>query len=132
MAENNLEAPWVKLVMDINNLFQTTVFIASKGLATSIYLTTGSFFIGLGFGFVIAFFQTVVGGVVSKILDIVVRILRSVPPILILFMIFYGLKIDSYGVAIIGLGLIGASYQSQIFRGIAGAVIARQFEACYL
>ena len=54
------------------------------------------------------------------------------PPILILFMIFYGLKIDSYGVAIIGLGLIGASYQSQIFRGIAGAVIARQFEACYL
>ena len=79
MAENNLEAPWVKLVMDINNLFQTTVFIASKGLAISIYLTTGSFFIGLGFGFVIAFFQTVVGGVVSKILDIVVRILRSAP-----------------------------------------------------
>jgi ABC-type amino acid transport system permease subunit len=65
--------------MDINNLFQTTASIVSKGLTTSIYLTTGSFFIGLGFRFVIVFFQTVVGGVVSKILDTVVRILRSAP-----------------------------------------------------
>jgi polar amino acid transport system permease protein len=129
MAENNFEVLRVKLVMELSNLFQTVVFIVSKGLVASIYLTIGSFFIGLGLGSIIAFLQIIVGGITFKILNIIVRILRSIPPILVLFLIFYGLKINSYEAAIIGLGLISASYQSQILRGVVESVIARQFEA---
>lgn len=115
--------------MELKTLFQIILFITSKGLATSLYLTMGSFLIGLGLGSMIAFLQTVVGGITSRVLDVVVRLLRSVPPILMLFIIFYGFRINNYVAAIIGLGLISAAYQSQIFRGIIETVIVKQFEA---
>ncbi|MEM2512010.1 MAG: ABC transporter permease subunit, partial [Ignisphaera sp.] len=116
-------------IMDLNTLFQMITFIVVRGFTLTLVLTMGSFLLGLGLGTLISFLQIVIGGLIGKASDIAVRFLRSIPPILILFIIFYGLKVDNVLAAIIGLGLISASYQSQIIRGIAETVAVKQFEA---
>ncbi|MEM1645039.1 MAG: ABC transporter permease subunit [Ignisphaera sp.] len=115
--------------MDLNILFQLISFIVIKGFTLTLTLALGSFFLGLSLGIFTSFLQIVIGGLVSKTLDIVTRFLRSIPPILILFIIFYGLKIGNVLSAIVGLGLVSAAYQSQILRSIAQAVAVKQFEA---
>jgi len=115
--------------INVETLFQILVFVVSRGLATTITLTVASFFLGLGLGSVMAFLQIVVGGIVERVVDFVTRFLRSIPPILMLFIVFYGLNINNILASIIGLGIISAAYQSQFLRGIAEAVSARQLEA---
>ncbi|HPF17873.1 MAG TPA: ABC transporter permease subunit, partial [Thermotogota bacterium] len=50
------------------------------------------------------------------------KVFRSIPGIVILFLIYYGLphagiKMSPFWACIIGLGLRSGAYQSQIFRG---------------
>lgn len=115
--------------MNLETLFQIMLFISTRGLANTLVITLGSFFLGLGIGVLISFLQITIGGVVGRVVDIVTRFLRSIPPILMLFIIFYGLKMNNVLASIIGLGLVSAAYQSQILRGVAEAIAAKQLEA---
>ncbi|MEM4441352.1 MAG: amino acid ABC transporter permease [Ignisphaera sp.] len=100
-----------------------------RGFLNTFILSVGGFSLGLFLGALAAFVQVFIGGAYSKVIDYVNRIIRSIPPILMLFIVFYGLKLNNIASAIIGLGIISFSYQSQIFRGIIEAVAARQLEA---
>ncbi|MDK6028845.1 ABC transporter permease subunit [Ignisphaera sp. 4213-co] len=115
--------------MDFNQLFQTIIFIALKGVSNTFLLSFGAFSLGLGLGSLLAFMQVLIGGFASKLIDFVTRVLRSIPPILMLFIVFYGFRINNVVAAIIGLGIISSAYQSQILRGVAEAVAARQLDA---
>lgn len=115
--------------MNLETLFQIMLFISTRGLANTLVITLGSFFLGLGIGVLISFIQITIGGVVGRVVDVVTRFLRSIPPILMLFIIFYGLKMNNVLASIIGLGLVSAAYQSQILKGVAEAIAAKQLEA---
>lgn len=62
-----------------------------------------------------------------------VDLLRSVPPIVWLFIIFYGLAeyvtLAPYPAAVFGLGLVSSAYMCEIYRGGLLAVRRQQWEA---
>jgi polar amino acid transport system permease protein len=63
-----------------------------------------------------------------------VEVLRGVPPIAWLFLLYFGLaqvdlRLESLTAAILGLGLISAAYLAEIYRGGLRAVPDGQFEA---
>ncbi|HEX2247580.1 MAG TPA: amino acid ABC transporter permease, partial [Arthrobacter sp.] len=63
-----------------------------------------------------------------------VNLLRGIPAIVWLFIIYFGVSIGSYQfaavpAAIIGLGLISAAYMAEIYRGGISAVHQGQWEA---
>jgi polar amino acid transport system permease protein len=63
-----------------------------------------------------------------------VELVRNVPFIVLLFLIFFGLpplgvQIPAYAVGIIALGLYAAAYYAEIYRGAIQSVPAGQWEA---
>lgn len=64
----------------------------------------------------------------------VVEVLRGIPPIVILFIIFFGigrgvLRMEPLEAAVIGLGLVSAAHLSEVYRGSLLAIPRGQFEA---
>lgn len=62
------------------------------------------------------------------------KVFRSIPGIVILFLIYYGLphagiKMSPFWACIIGLGLRSGAYQSQIFRGAIQSIESTQMRA---
>lgn len=63
-----------------------------------------------------------------------IEILRGIPPIVWLFIIYFGLgtalpQLDPLTSAIIGLGLISCAYMAEIYRGGLSAITRGQWEA---
>ncbi len=105
-----------------------------RGLLVTIQLT----FFSLAFGLVIALplsYGQVYGSKFVKFLIFVYeKILRSIPEIVILFLIFYGfprigIRFSPFASCILGLGLRTSAYQSQIFRGAILSVKPNQMHA---
>ncbi|MEM1638752.1 MAG: amino acid ABC transporter permease [Desulfurococcaceae archaeon] len=110
------------------------IVIVRYGLANTILVSTLAFFLGLALGLILVFVQVLGGRLASSTVDSIVVILRGIPPVLLLFIIFYGLpsigiKLNNVVSAIIGLGLISSAYQSQVLRSSIETVAARQMEA---
>ena len=64
----------------------------------------------------------------------VIEVLRSIPPIVVLFVLFYGLgsgaiRLSTVQAAILGLGVIAAAYLAEIYRAGIDAVATGQWEA---
>lgn len=62
------------------------------------------------------------------------RVLRSIPLLVTLFLLFYGLpsfgiRLAPFTAAVIGVGLRSSAYQSQIFRGAILSISENQFRA---
>jgi len=62
------------------------------------------------------------------------RVLRSIPLLVTLFLLFYGLptfgiRLPPFTAAVIGVGLRSSAYQSQIFRGAILSISENQFRA---
>jgi polar amino acid transport system permease protein len=65
---------------------------------------------------------------------IVIDVLRGIPPIVFLFIVFFGIGsgaviLSPFEAAVIGLGLISAAHLAEIYRGSLLAVSKGQFEA---
>lgn len=63
----------------------------------------------------------------------IITFVRSIPPIVWLFVIFFGigsgyLRIDPFPAAIIGLGLISSAYMAEIYRGAILSIHTGQWE----
>jgi len=118
----------------VDQLVTAIAVIATRGLPNTIFLSASAYAFGLCLGLLFAFIQVLVKGPVGRAVDAVVTVLRGIPPVLLLFMIFYGLpalgvRLNNVISAIIGLGLISGAYQSQVLRSSIEAVSARQLEA---
>ncbi|WP_194266072.1 amino acid ABC transporter permease [Arthrobacter yangruifuii] len=64
----------------------------------------------------------------------IVDLLRGIPPVVWLFILYYGvslgaLRMSALQAAVIGLGLVSAAYLAEIFRGAIGSVHQGQWEA---
>jgi polar amino acid transport system permease protein len=118
----------------VDQLVTAIAVIATRGLPNTIFLSASAYAFGLCLGLLFAFIQVLVKGPAGRAVDTVVTVLRGIPPVLLLFMIFYGLpalgvRLNNVISAIIGLGLISGAYQSQVLRSSIEAVSARQLEA---
>jgi|YelNatPaOPRAMG01_1025707.scaffolds.fasta_scaffold12749_9 polar amino acid transport system permease protein len=118
----------------VDQLVTAIAVIATRGLPNTIFLSASAYAFGLCLGLLFAFIQVLVKGPAGRAVDAVVTVLRGIPPVLLLFMIFYGLpalgvRLNNVISAIIGLGLISGAYQSQVLRSSIEAVSARQLEA---
>ncbi len=105
-----------------------------RGLTWTVALTAGAFLIGAVLGIPLLAARK------SRLLPlrflamVVIQIVRAIPPILWLFIIFFGLgmglmPISPFNAALTGLGLIAAANMAEIYRGAVASIHHGQFEA---
>lgn len=105
-----------------------------EGTLVTIQLTVVSLFLGSLLGLLLAFGQVYGPALIRFIFYIYERVLRSIPLLVILFLIFYGLpymniRMTPISAAILGLALRSSAYLSQIFRGSFESISTDQITA---
>ncbi|HOA40665.1 MAG: amino acid ABC transporter permease [Halanaerobiales bacterium] len=105
-----------------------------EGTLVTIKLASISLLLGFCLGLPMAFAQVYGNRVIKGLVSVYERVARSIPLLVILFLIFYGLpalkiRIPAFTSAILALGLRGAAYQSQIYKGAILSVSGNQMKA---
>jgi polar amino acid transport system permease protein len=116
--------------------FVQYVPIILSALSNTLILAFFSFGLATVLGIVMAFAEVFTSKTILIIVSWVARVLRGVPLILSIFLVFYGLPklgltLPPLYAAILGIAIVDAGYQEQIFRGAIKAVSNRQLEAAY-
>jgi polar amino acid transport system permease protein len=138
VASNTPEIPWwLSKVLEVmwQNFVQYVPIILSA-LSNTLILAFFSFGLATVLGIVMAFAEVFTSKTILIIVSWVARVLRGVPLILSIFLVFYGLPklgltLPPLYAAILGIAIVDAGYQEQIFRGAIKAVSNRQLEAAY-
>jgi polar amino acid transport system permease protein len=104
-----------------------------QGIGSTVSITLLAFLLGAVLG------VPLVAAVRSRwlVLRVVTRfvldLLRAIPPLVWLFLLFYGVSsaitLAAYPAAVIGLGVVSAAYMAEIYRGGLLAVRRQQWEA---
>jgi len=123
-------------LLDFFELVQKSLPTLLEGTFVTIKLTILILALGLVLGLVIAFFQTYGNKPVRLLAGIYDRIFRSVPELVLLLLVFYGLpnigfRLSPFYAAVLALGLRSAAYMAQIFRGSFMSVGSDQLTAAY-
>lgn len=108
--------------------------IIVAAIPVTLGVTAASFAIGAVLGLVLVAGRRSRWTVVRGISRSIVEVLRGIPPIVLLFIIFFGigsgsLRMEPFQAAVIGLGLVSAAHLSEVYRGSLLAVPKGQFEA---
>ncbi|MFD1859497.1 amino acid ABC transporter permease [Aeromicrobium camelliae] len=108
--------------------------IIVAAIPVTLGVTAASFAIGALLGLVLVAGRRSRWTVVRGISRSIVEVLRGIPPIVLLFIIFFGigsgsLRMEPFQAAVIGLGLVSAAHLSEVYRGSLLAVPKGQFEA---
>ena len=104
------------------------------GIKYTVIVTAAAFSIGAVAGLPLALMRRSSVFALRALSRIAVDLVRSIPPITVLFLIFYGLPssgitLDPLQAGIIGLGVIAAAYMSEVYRAGLLAVSRGQWEA---
>lgn len=104
------------------------------GLPMTVVVTAGAFALGAVLALPLAALARSRLGVVRLAVRVLIDLLRGVPPIVWLFIIYFGLSVEvirlsSLQAAVLGLGLISAGYLAEVYRGGIAAVGRGQWEA---
>lgn len=105
-----------------------------EGTLVTIKLTFWSLLIGVVVGLPVAFAQVYGNKLIQVLVAVYERLARSIPLLLILLLLNFGLpmlglQISIFKAAVIGIGLRSAAYQSQIYRGAIQSVGGSQMNA---
>lgn len=105
-----------------------------RGLTWTVALTAGAFLIGAVLGIPLLAARKSRLPPLRFLAMVVIQIVRAIPPILWLFIIFFGLgmglmPISPFNAALTGLGLIAAANMAEIYRGAVASIHHGQFEA---
>lgn len=108
--------------MDRLKLVVESLPILLKGALVTIELTLAGLALGLVIAVPVSFFQVYGARVPRLVCSTYEKTFRSVPLLVLLMLIFYGLpevgvRLDPFFACVLGLGLRSSAYQSQIFRG---------------
>lgn len=106
------------------------------GLKNTLGLTFFGITLGTILGIMLAMGRTYATRILAYVIIIYEKILRGIPLLVLLFLIYFGLaqigiNIPPFYAAILGLGLRSAAYQAQIFRGAINAIPEGQTLAAY-
>lgn len=104
------------------------------GLSWTIVLTIGAFLIGSVLAVPLLLARRSKFWLSRFVAMTLIQIVRGIPPILWLFIIFFGLgmgilPVSPFGAALAGLGLIAAANMAEIYRGALNSIHFGQFEA---
>ena len=110
-----------------------TMGIAS-GLVWTVAITAASFAIGVALGLILCAMRLSKIRIIQWVALTYILIFRSVPPLLWVFLFYFGLgsgfiSISAFEAATLGLGLITAANMAEIFRGSLSAIHDGQWEA---
>lgn len=105
-----------------------------EGLPVTIALTAGAFLGGAVLALPLTALRMAPNPVLALIAALLIQIVRAVPPLLWLFLIFFGIgmsivPISPFPAALIGLTLIAAANLAEIYRGALASVPSGQWEA---
>ncbi|RYG74291.1 ectoine/hydroxyectoine ABC transporter permease subunit EhuD [Lentibacillus lipolyticus] len=111
--------------------------IVAAGLGITLGLTIATYLFALLFGFVWTFINRIPLKPVKWLLTWIMEFIRSTPPLVQLFFIFYawpmvpvvGFALDPFTSAIIGLGIHFSTYIGEVYRSGIEAVDNGQWEA---
>lgn len=109
----------------------TTVIV---GIPFTLALTLASFLLGAALGLPLCAMRMSRNRFLGFLGTALILTFRAIPPIVWLFIIFFGigfgyLQLDPFSSAAIGLGLITAANMAEIYRGSLSAIHAGQWEA---
>jgi polar amino acid transport system permease protein len=98
-----------------------------RGAGYTLLITLSCSATGLFVGLLIAIARELGGAWLSKILSVIVYVLRGVPMLVLLFIVFFGLPgigldVPPLPAMMMSLGLISGAYLSEVFRGAFAAV----------
>ncbi len=116
------------------HFLSSSIAVLLNGTWVTVELTVTSLFLGTAVAVFVALAE-VYGNIWIKIAATAYeRIIRSIPILVIMFIIFFGfpivgIRFDPFVAAIISLGIRSSAYQSQIFRGSILAVSKGQILA---
>lgn len=104
------------------------------GVPTTLALTAVSFAVGACLGLPLCGLRMARNPLLRVLATSVILVCRAIPPIVWLFLIFFGVgsgyvQLDPFTAAAIGLGLITAANMAEIYRGALGAIHSGQWEA---
>ncbi len=104
------------------------------GIPFTIGLTLAAFVIGALLGVPLCAMRVARSSVLRFLASTVILVFRSIPPIVWLFFIFFGigigyLQLDPFTAAAVGLGLITTANMAEIYRGALAAIHPGQWEA---
>lgn len=99
--------------------------LRGAGYTLLITLSCGATALVVGLGIAIA--RELGGNLLSAVLSVVVYVLRGVPMLVLLFVVFFGLPGIGFDVPpllamMLSLGLISGSYLSEVFRGAVASI----------
>lgn len=111
------------------------IFPFVRGLGWTLVLTIGAFTIGAVLGLPLLGARRSNFRVVRLLATTIIQIVRAIPPILWLFIIFFGLGMSVFPISplaasLAGLGLIAAANMAEIYRGALYSIHHGQWEAC--
>jgi polar amino acid transport system permease protein len=107
--------------------FFNIIALLLRGMVYTIYVTLScgltAFFLGLG----VAAFRRLSGPFLNSVLGFLIFIIRSIPVLVLLFYVYFGLPSIGLGPSPIvamnlSLGAIGGAYISEVFRGALASV----------
>lgn len=122
------------MVIDKLQLVWSSLPNLLEGALVTIKLTIAGLGLGIILGLPLAFGQIYGNYLIRGLVSVYERVLRSIPLLVILFLIFYGfpnagIKFSPFIAAVLGIGLRSAAYQSQIYRGAIQSVSGTQMKA---
>jgi His/Glu/Gln/Arg/opine family amino acid ABC transporter permease subunit len=100
----------------------------------TLQVTAACFSVGALLGLVLVTFRRSGFWAVRTAVRLIIDILRGIPPLVFLFIVFFGIgsgaiRLAPFQAAVIGLGLITSAHMAEIYRGSLSAVSKGQFEA---
>ena len=104
------------------------------GAATTVFIVVVTFLFGFGFGTILALLSFVPGATPRIALSAYGIVQRSVPFIIFLFIVYYGLpfwgiRLPAMSIGIVALTLYNSAYYAEIIRGAILALPRGQFES---
>lgn len=104
-----------------------------RGLPATIGLTVLALLIGLVLGIPLMMLRIARHRGLRLLAMAIITFVRSIPPIVWLFLIFFGLgsgyiRVDPFPAAVAGMGLIAAAYMAEIYRGALLSIHVGQWE----
>ncbi len=104
------------------------------GAAMTVYVVIVSFVLAFGFGIVVALLSFLPGAVPRAFLSAYSIVLRSIPFIIVLFIVYYGLPFAGFHLSALLVGILALSFYKSAYYGeiIRAAIVALprgQFES---
>ena len=111
-----------------------TLKLLSQGICQTVLITVTAFAIGAVAGLPLALLRRSRWRVISWSATMVIETVRAIPPIVVLFLLYYAVgsgavKLSTFEAAVGGLGLIASAYLAEVYRAGINAVHVGQWEA---